>query len=77
VDQTGLEAVDHTRPWPSPPLLMRSPSPEMVDALTAISGPFAGVSGLVPADRGHLAPIARATSTMVEPEITGRLQPER
>jgi ABC-type phosphate/phosphonate transport system substrate-binding protein len=67
VDQTGLQAVDHTAPWPSPPLLMRSPSSDVVDALTTISGPFAGVSMLVPADRGHLAPIARATSTRIEP----------
>lgn len=66
VDQTGLEAVDHTTPWPSPPLLMRSPTPGIVNALTSIAGPFADVSRLVPADRGHLVPIARA-----------RLQPER
>jgi ABC-type phosphate/phosphonate transport system substrate-binding protein len=77
VDQTGLEAVDHTTPWPSPPLLMRSASPGILDALKAISGPFAEVSKLVPADRGHLAPIARATSTKVEPEISGGFQPER
>lgn len=63
VDQTGLEAVDHTASWPSPPLLMRSPTPQIVDALTTLSGPFAGVSGLVPADRGHLAPIAHAIAT--------------
>lgn len=77
VDQTGLEAVDHTTPWPSPPLLMRSPSSHIVDALTTISGPFAGVSRLVPADRGHLAPLARATSTDIEPEVSSQFQPER
>jgi ABC-type phosphate/phosphonate transport system substrate-binding protein len=77
VDQTGLEVVDHTTPWPSPPLLMRSHSPGIVDALTSIPGPFAGVSGLVPARRGHLAPIARATSTHGENAITGRIRPER
>ncbi|HSJ35095.1 MAG TPA: PhnD/SsuA/transferrin family substrate-binding protein [Acidimicrobiia bacterium] len=77
VDQTGLEAIDHTTPWPSPPLLLRSPTPHIVDALTTISAPFAGVSGLAPADREHLAPIARAISTKVEPEVSGRLHPGR
>ena len=76
VDQTGLEVVDHTTPWPSPPLLMRSPTPGIDDALTALPGPFAGVAGLVPAGREHLAPIA-AASTMVESEILARVQPER
>jgi ABC-type phosphate/phosphonate transport system substrate-binding protein len=55
-----LEVVDETRPWPSPPLLMRSRlrarMPQLA-GLIADAGPMRGVDRLQPADWGHLDPI--------------------
>lgn len=58
VDRSGLAAIGFTDPWPSPPLLMRSPDQRVLDTLFSIDGPFCGVERIVPSDLSHLKPIA-------------------